>query len=139
MSMNKDDYKIECALNSVAEKVLKLYKEGELGRNSALQILIACRRAMKWDFSLDSNWDDAVECLNGHCGACLKEITPSKTFNLASSELTQAKSLDVVQYCNGKIASWNVCSDCFDKIMSEIHEDEKIGPKLRKRKQQEVI
>jgi hypothetical protein len=131
--MSKKNYTIEYALNSVAEKVLGMYRDGEISKNSALKVLIACREAMKWDFSVDADWDAAVECLSDSCGACLREISPKETLPLFSPILTDIPPGEASKLFRGKLVVWHVCPECFDKLMAEVKKDATYGPRARKK------
>lgn len=117
------DYLIAEALNSVAKKTLELYIKGELGRKSALQILVACRQAMLYDYSPDSEWNDAVECLEGYCGHCLEPFGNKKEYALPPEGLPAEELSRFVKVHRDSLARWVVCSKCYNELLAQFKKD----------------
>lgn len=123
------------ALDSVAEVIMKSYDRGEISKEMTRKLLMACRKGVYW---CDGNELEAVACVENHyCGACLKKMhTGEPLYSVWDISFALDGKYHFREMDGEELVADRLCTDCFDKILSEKSGDPELGPKERNRIQE---
>ncbi len=125
------DHAIGEGLNSVAEVVMKLLKEGEISEEAARKLLVACRKGVHWG---DGNEYEAIACIReGYCGKCLRKMkSGEELYSIWDVSSDTDEKYNMYNLDSNNVVSDRLCSSCFDELLAQKSGDENLGCKERK-------
>lgn len=117
-------HSIGAALNNVSKTVLNLLDEDKISKEAAKEILYKTRTSVHF---CDGNEYEATEEIDdNYCGYCLKKMKKNDLFlQLCHTSNNINNQYEIVK--KYKMASYRVCSNCFDKLLNETTGDETTG------------
>ena len=102
-------------LNSVAGVVTRLYEEGRYDKETARELIRACRKGVHW---CDGNEEEAVEDVvdAGYCGLCMTK-TEQLTI-IYDNDLGYPNKYEVFKSFDGIAAHEFLCPECREKVLA---------------------
>lgn len=114
-------------MNSVVDKVIEMYDEGELTVEAARKIIAKARKGVHW---CDGNEGEAVASIRRcRCGRCLKEV-PSGTPLYSVWDISVSKNI-IDKNPDEILASDGLCLECFDIVLNFAFDNEGAGERER--------
>ena len=116
-------------LNSVVDVVVELYDHGKISRDAALKITHAARNGVHW---FDGNEDEAVDSiLRKRCGYCLRKMEPGEPL-YPVCKYYYHWPYPVEEDFQEILATYMLCTDCYDTLVERSSGDPAAGPNGRK-------
>ena len=103
-------------MSAVSKTVLDLYEEKQISKESAMKLILACRKGVHW---CDGNEGEAMEEVveRGYCGLCF-----DKTMELTSvyeNDLPYPNCYDVFDDYDKTVAHFWLCPKCKNRVITE--------------------